>query len=99
MVTDAENDSYALEKLNAINKITKQCIPQELEQDEFILPDLSREKENDDTSFSKAELYLNTRYPRTPLNTRITSSNDKILVIYDLTDGVGAEIPEILYEA
>jgi len=86
MVTDAEKDHNAMEKLKAINEITKQCIPNALEEDEFILPDLSREKEN-------------TRYPRTPLNTTISFSNDKIPVVYDLTDGVGAEIPEISYEA
>jgi len=33
------------------------------------------------------------------LNTRISSSNDEIPVIYDLTDGAGAEIPEISYKA
>jgi len=55
MITDTDKDHKAIEKLKAINKKTKQCIPNTLEENEFILPDLSREKEN-------------TRYPRTPLN-------------------------------
>jgi len=86
MVNDAEKDRNAMEKLKAINKITKQCIPNALDEDEFILPDLSREKEN-------------TRYPRTSLKAAISFSNDKIPVVYDLTDGAGVEIPEISYKA
>jgi len=86
MVTDAEKDHHAMEKLKAFNSITKQCIPNALDENEFILPDLSREKEK-------------TRYPRTPLNATISFSNDKIPAVYDLTDGVGTEIPEISYKA
>jgi len=86
MVTDAEKDHYAMEKLKAIDKIKKECIPNASEEDEFILPDLSREKGN-------------IRYPRTPVNTPISFSNDKIPVVYDLTDGAVEEIPEISFEA
>jgi len=49
--------------------------------------------------FNEAYLYLNTRYPCTPLNTTISFSDNKIPVVYDLTNGIGAEIPEISYEA
>jgi len=42
---------------------------------------------------------MNTRYPSTPLDTKISSSYDKIPVIYDLTDGVGEKIPEISYKS
>jgi len=50
MVTDAEKDHYALDKLKAINKIINHCFPKAVERDEFILPDLSRETENNNTS-------------------------------------------------
>jgi len=56
-----------MEKLKAINKITKQCTSKVVEQDVFILPDLGREKVNNYNSSINSDLYPNTRYPSTPL--------------------------------
>ena len=73
MVADAEKDNNALEKLKTINKITKQTIFQAEEQDEFILPILSREEENNDSSYCRAD--KNRTMRNSPGNCFVTMAN------------------------
>jgi len=92
MATDAHNDNSAMAKLKSINKITTEDIQREVDEDLFIVPVLDNQEVSDDISFCRTGDY------RTTSSQHTRYSNNKIPVVYDLTDGNARDILEISYE-